>query len=150
QPGALQFGNPTYSVNENGGTASITVTRTNGSAGAVSVNYATSNGTATAGSDYTATNGTLSFADGETSKTFTIPITNDSVVEGNETINLALSNPTGGASLGGQSSAVLTIVDTTIAGAPTVGGHTVAFTHFNSPAGTLSANPITTQASGST
>ena len=55
QPGTLQFSAASYSVNENQGTATITVTRTGGSTGSVSVNYATSNGTATAGSDYTAT-----------------------------------------------------------------------------------------------
>src|SRR5262249_42301788 len=47
QPGTLQFSNAAYSVNENAGTATITVTRTGGSDGAVSVNYATSDGTAT-------------------------------------------------------------------------------------------------------
>src|SRR5262249_8182684 len=51
QPGALQFSSATYAVNENGGAATVTVTRTGGSSGAVSVSYATSNGTATAGSD---------------------------------------------------------------------------------------------------
>src|SRR5262249_47711275 len=118
QPGALQFSNATYSVNENGGTATITVTRTGGSDGSVSVNYATSNGTATAGSDYTAASGTLTFGAGETSKTFTIPITNDTAVEGNETINLTLSSPTGGATLGSQTSAVLTIQDDDVASPP--------------------------------
>ena len=111
QPGDLQFSAAAYSVNENQGTATITVTRTNGSSGAIAVNYATSNGTATAGSDYTATNGTLTFADGEVSKTFTIPITNDTLVEGNETVNLTLSGPTGGATIGSQATATLTIVD---------------------------------------
>ena len=77
QPGTLQFSNPTYSVNESGVTATVTVTRSGGSAGSVSVNYATSNGSATAGSDYTASTGTLTFADGQASKTFTIPIIND-------------------------------------------------------------------------
>ena len=87
------------------------MTRSNGSLGSVGVNYATSNGTATAGSDYTATSGTLTFADGETSKTFTIPITNDALIESNETVNLTLNSPTGGATLGSQSTAVLTIQD---------------------------------------
>ena len=53
--GTLQFSAATYSVAENGGNATITVTRTGGSAGAVGVTFATSNGTATAPSDYTAT-----------------------------------------------------------------------------------------------
>src|SRR5262249_41547111 len=110
QPGSLQFSNATYSVNENGTTATVTVTRTGGSAGSVSVHYATSDGSATSGSDYTAASGTLTFPDGEVSKTFTIPITNDTVVEGPETVNLTLSSPTGGATLGSQNTAVLTIV----------------------------------------
>jgi hypothetical protein len=99
-------------VSENGGSVTVTVTRTGGSFGAVSVSYATSNGTATAGSDYTSTSGTLSWANGETAnKTFTIGIINDAIVEGNETITLLLSNPSGGAMLGSPSTAVLTITD---------------------------------------
>src|SRR6185436_11314867 len=77
-----------------------------------SVQYAASNGTANAGQDYTAVSGTLNWADGETAvKTFNVPITPDEVFEGNETVNLALSNPTGGATLGTPNTAVLTIVD---------------------------------------
>jgi hypothetical protein len=111
QPGTLQLSSAGYSVNENQGTATVTVTRSGGSDGAVSVHYATADGTATAGSDYTATSGTLTFAAGETSKTFTVPILDDTLVEGNETVNLTLSNPTGGATLGSPVSATLTIVD---------------------------------------
>ncbi len=100
-PGSVQFSAPTYSVNENGSSATITVTRTGGSNGAVGVSYTTSNGTADAGSDFTAASGTLSWADGDISdKTFSVPIADDSVYEVNETVNLTLSSPTGGASLG--------------------------------------------------
>jgi ribosomal protein L35AE/L33A len=110
--GTLQFSSAIYSVNENSGNAIITVTRTGGSSGAVGVSYATGNGTATAGSDYTGSSGTLSWANGDTaSKTFNVPIINDSVHEGNETVNLSLSNPTGGATLGSPSTAILTIID---------------------------------------
>ena len=99
--GTLQFSAATYSVAENGGNATITITRAGGSAGAVGVTFATSNGTATAPSDYTTVTQTVSFADGDTgNKTVSIPIIDDTLVEGNETVNLALSNPTGGATLG--------------------------------------------------
>ena len=111
-PGTLQFSSATYNVNESGGSALITVTRTGGSGGAVGVSYATSNGTAIAGSDYTATSGTLSWANGDAAnKTFTIPITNDTLDESNETFTITLSNPTGGATLGSPSTGTVTIVD---------------------------------------
>jgi len=107
--GSLQFSTPTYTEAENGTTATITVTRINGSYGTVGVDYASSDGTASAGSDYTAVSGSLSFADGVTSQTFTIDIFNDADYEGDETVNLTLSNPSGGAGLDSPSTAVLTI-----------------------------------------
>ena len=110
-PGRLAFSQATYNVSENGVSATITVTRSGGSDGAVSANYSTFNGTAIAGSDYLPTSGRLYFADRETQKTFTISIRDDNVLEGNETVNLLLSNPTGGADLGTQNTATLTIVD---------------------------------------
>ena len=70
------------------------VTMAPAAARTVTVNYATSDGTATAGADYTATSGTLTFAVGETSKTVSVPITDDTVDEGGETLTLTLSNPT--------------------------------------------------------
>ena len=75
------------------------------------MNYATSNGSATAGSDYTGTSGTIDFADGDAvSKTFNVPITDDSTWEGDETVNLSLSTAVG-ATLGTPNSAVLTITE---------------------------------------
>src|SRR5947199_1520439 len=109
--GTVQFSSATYSVNENTASVTITVTRTGGAASGVTVNYATSDGTATAGSDYIAKSGTLSFAAGQASKTFTIPIINDRLDESDETVNLTLSDPTGGATLGTPDTAVLTIID---------------------------------------
>jgi hypothetical protein len=112
QSGSFNFSAASYSVNEDGGNATITIKRTGGSDGAVSVQYATSDGTATGSADYTTTSGTLSWADGDgADKTFTIAIANDALDELAETLNVALSNPTGGASLGNASSAVLTISD---------------------------------------
>ncbi|HEV8327843.1 MAG TPA: Calx-beta domain-containing protein, partial [Nitrospiraceae bacterium] len=109
--GTLQFSSASYSVNEDVGTATITVNRVSASNGKVTVDYATSNGTATAGSDYTAASGTLTFENGVTSQTFTVSITNDSVHESNETINLTLSSAGSGGNLGTPTTAVLTIND---------------------------------------
>jgi hypothetical protein len=96
-------------VTENNGPAVITITRTGGSAGAASVQIDTSNGTATAGSDYTAVSQTVTFGIGETSKTVTIPITDDFFNEPDETVNLTLSNAGGSGALGSPTTAVLTI-----------------------------------------
>ncbi|HEY0322463.1 MAG TPA: Calx-beta domain-containing protein, partial [Pyrinomonadaceae bacterium] len=108
--GTLAFSSATYSVNENGGSASITITRTGGSAGTATVLFQTSNGTASS-SDYTAVSQTVTFNDGETSKTINVPITDDQLDEADETVNLTLSNAGGSGQLGTPSTAVLTIND---------------------------------------
>lgn len=127
--GALSFSSATYSVSEAAGLATITVTRTGGNSGTVNVNYSTSNGTATAGLDYTPVSGTLTFGNGVSSQTFTVPITNDNLAEGNETVNLSLSNAGGGGNLTSPSNAVLTIIDDDVAAAGQLsfasGTHTV-------------------------
>lgn len=110
-PGTLQFGSATYQEGEGAGGATITVTRTGGSDGPVSVDYTTANGTATAGQDYTTTTGTLTFADGDTQETFTVPIRDDAPDEPDETVDLALSNPQNGAALREPDGATLTIAD---------------------------------------
>src|SRR5262249_25405125 len=73
----------------------FTVSLSAAATSAVTVAYATSNGTATAGSDYTAASGNLTFAPGETSKMIHVAVTGDTAVEGNETVNLTLSSPNG-------------------------------------------------------
>ncbi|MCC3528736.1 MAG: hypothetical protein JGK21_10440 [Microcoleus sp. PH2017_22_RUC_O_B] len=112
-PPSLQFSAPTFSVNENGtAVAAVTVTRTGGSEGAVSATVNLTNGTATAPGDYNGTAIPVSFAAGDTApKTITIPIVDDTLVEGTETVNLTLANPTGGATIGTQGTATLSIVD---------------------------------------
>ncbi len=108
----MHFSAASYPVNDHGGSATITVTRTGSTVSVANVNYATSNGTAVSGQDYAAASGTLSFDIGETSKTFSVPLLDDGVFEGNETLNLGLMNVTGsGAALGLPSIAVLTIVE---------------------------------------
>jgi hypothetical protein len=111
QAGTVEFDAPTFTVLENAGTATIRVKRTGGTASGVTVDYATADGSATAGLDYTPTSGRLTFGAGEILKTFTIPIVDDALGEGPETVNLRLSNPGGGGTLGAQVTAVLTIND---------------------------------------
>ena len=75
----------------------------------VTVDYATSNATATAGADYTAASGTVTFSAGETSQTFTIPLLADTLDEVNETATLTLSSPTNATI--SDATGTLTIVD---------------------------------------
>jgi glucose/arabinose dehydrogenase len=91
----FSFSQSAYEIKEDGGQATITVRRSGNTTGISTVNYATSNGTATAGSDYTAATGTLTFAANEVTKTFTVGITNDTLGERNETVNLQLSTAAG-------------------------------------------------------
>ncbi|QEI04969.1 DUF4214 domain-containing protein [Pigmentiphaga aceris] len=95
----------------NSGTTAMvfTVTLDAVSGKTVTVNYATSDGTATAGSDYIAKSGTLSFAPGETTKQITVLVTGDTVTESDETLTVMLAGASN-ASLG-TASAVGTIID---------------------------------------
>jgi hypothetical protein len=112
-PPRLQFSAATYNVAENAGSVTITVTRSGSTSGTVTADFSTTDGTATAGADYTAASGTLTFADGQTSKQFTVFVLTDSLVEGEESVALNLRNLTGGAVLGPPESAVLKIQDST-------------------------------------
>ncbi len=117
--GTIQFSSATYAVTEGTATVTITATRTGGSDGAVTADYATTDGSAvggtdcaTAGVDYITKTGTVSFTNGNTTnKTFPVAICDDTAVENAETVNITLSNPTGGATLGTPNPAVLTITD---------------------------------------
>jgi len=129
QPGALEFSASNYNVSEATTTFNVTVNRTGGSDGAVSADYAITAGTATSGADFTAATGTVNFADGETSKTFPVTIVNDTTDEPDQTINLALSNPTGGATIGAQSTATITIQDDDAA--PTISIDDINFAEGN-------------------
>jgi parallel beta-helix repeat protein len=112
-PGTISFSNPSISFSETAGTATLSVVRTTGALGAVSVNYTTASGTASAGADFTTTSGTLTFANGQTSATINVPIIDDHVYEGapQEQFTVMLSNPAGGAALGNPSVATVTISD---------------------------------------
>ncbi|MDJ1183027.1 beta strand repeat-containing protein [Roseofilum casamattae] len=81
-------------VNENAGTLTFAVDLSAASGRNITVDYATEDNTAIAGSDYTTTSGTLTFAAGETSQNITVSITDDSLDEINETFLVNLTNPT--------------------------------------------------------
>ncbi|HEV2828261.1 MAG TPA: HYR domain-containing protein, partial [Pyrinomonadaceae bacterium] len=119
QPQTIQFNAAALNVPEAGEAVNVIVTRTGGSVGDATVDYATSDGTADQRTDYTIKLGTLHFADGETSKIIAVPIVDDVFVEGDETFTLTLSNVTGSsASLGSQATTTITIMDNDVS-APT-------------------------------
>ncbi|HBB33561.1 MAG TPA: hypothetical protein DC064_17615 [Cyanobacteria bacterium UBA9273] len=144
---------PSFRINDvtttegNSGTksATFTVSLSAASGRTTTVNYATANGTATAGSDYTATTGTLTFAVGETSKTISVPIIGDTTNESNETFTLNLTNPTNATIADAQGGGTITNDDTSTT--PTFSINDVTVTEGNS--GTSNATFIVTR-SGST
>ena len=107
----LQLSSDSYTVQEDAGTATITVVRTGRTDWPVTVDYATGDDTATAGSDYIPTGGTLTFAPGVTSRTFEVPIIDDLLDEPDERVRLTLSSPSANARLGSPAEAILTIRD---------------------------------------
>jgi Zn-dependent metalloprotease len=98
-------------VAEAAGTVAVQVQRLGPPAGAVSVNYSTSNGTAVAGTHYTATSGTLAWADGDAApQSIVVPIIDNAAVNANRTFMVNLSGPSG-ATLGSPGSTTVTIAD---------------------------------------
>ena len=97
----------------------------------VTVDYATSDGTAAAGEDYAATSGTLTFAPGETEKTVSVPIHDDSHDEGSETLSLTLSNAQGARIGDGEATGTIVNSDAIPRGWLARFGRTVAETHVD-------------------
>src|SRR5437868_9646791 len=115
----VNFSSSAYAVAEDDASRAATITvfrqgnakRVNQT---VAVDYATSDGTAHAGVDYAAKSGTLTFNPGETSKTFVVPVIDNSAVDGARTVLLKLSHATASgrrALLGYPSAATLVISD---------------------------------------
>ena len=107
--GVVQFGAAGYQASDTSSAAVVAVSRSGGLAQDVQVDYATTDGTAQAGVDYTSASGTLTFGAGVTRQTFSVPLLDDGLAKGDETVLLSLANPTGGSSLGARSTALLTI-----------------------------------------
>ena len=115
------------SANE-GSNLTFTVTRSGATGNAVTVNYATANGSALAGTNYTATSGTLSFAAGVATQTITVPTTGNVYASSNPTLTVALSSPGGGAALG-TSSATGTIAITAAQPSLSISNYQPSITH---------------------
>jgi glucose/arabinose dehydrogenase len=111
QTDVFEFSAAQYNTQESAGSFAVVVRRTGNASVAATVDYTATNGTASDRSDYTSALGTLRFAAGEITKTFSVLLTDDAFVEGNESLSLTLSNPTGGFSLGPQHTAQVTIAD---------------------------------------
>jgi Tol biopolymer transport system component len=122
-PSQIQLSAPSYSASEGSGSVAITVTRTGNTTGMASLSYTTSDSAgasncnvmgsvASSRCDYETTLGTLNFAPGETSKTITVFLVDDSYPENNEAFNVTLSAAVGsGAALGSPATATVTITD---------------------------------------
>src|SRR2546428_300676 len=130
--GVIRFSAANYSVAEGAGFKVITVERSGDTSQVVTVDYASSDhsnpadfipctaagvGFASSRCDFTTAVGRLRFAAGETSKTFNVLISQDNYVEGTETLELTLTNPTGGAEFGVPQTAILSILDDATEGA---------------------------------
>jgi hypothetical protein len=120
-PGTLALANANVTVLQSAGTVALSVTRTSGSSGAVTIQYATANGTASSSSDYTAANGTLSWTDGDTAaKPINVAISTTAFT-GSKTFTVTLSAAAGGAALGTPATTTVSITGT--------GGGTGTTTH---------------------
>ncbi|BDI31658.1 hypothetical protein CCAX7_37090 [Capsulimonas corticalis] len=111
----------------------FTVTLASPSAAAAQVSYTTANGTAAAGSDYTATSGTLIIPAGQTSATIAVPILGDTVPEPDETFTVNLSNAVGATLIGGQGVGTIVNDDSAPVNAPVI----YSFTPAGGAAGTV-------------
>ena len=111
--GVFEFSAPTYAVNEaSNGIATVTVIRATSALSNATVSFTTKDGTAFAGTSYIATNGVLSFAQGQIAATFNVRILNDGVVDVNPFFfNVLLTNVSSGAVLGSPTNAQVNILD---------------------------------------
>ena len=108
----IQLAKTTVEVDEQAGSAVLTVSRTFGTTGVATVNYATANGTATAGSDYYAVSGSVTWADGDAAdKQILVPLRPDAVNDGGETFTFTLSGASGATLVATQSVATVTLRD---------------------------------------
>ena len=139
----LRFSQSAYSVFENGVLANINVYRTGYTDSVVSVDYIVTNGTAVSGVNFTATNGTLVFTNGDTVKSFNVPIIANSQVQPNLSVLMQLVNPTNGY-LVSPSAATLTILEENGSYVIPAGAQIVSESGAGAPNGILDSNETVT------
>jgi hypothetical protein len=109
----IAFSAATYSAKQSVGVLQITATRTGGVAGAVTVHYSSSDGSAIGGANYTATEGSITWQNGESAgKIIDVPISDSHPFSGNKKFTITLSDPTAPAALGAPSATTVEIVGT--------------------------------------
>ena len=141
-PGQLSFGGTNYFVNEGDGTATITVIRTGGSSGTVSAYYYTTPNTAIPGLNYISVSNSISFADGQTNRIFTVPLIDNSISQGLLSFNVSLlTNLSSGTTLTSPSNAQVFISDNDRGFAFTVATNTVLETAGQVVVGVLRIGP---------
>jgi disulfide oxidoreductase YuzD len=138
--------NDPASVSESSANATFTVTLSTTSTLTVTVDYSTANGTATAGSDYQATSGTLTFAPGETTKSILVPIINDTMDEPSETFFVNLTNASNATILDNQGQGTITDNDA----APTISINDISVAEGDSGTTNATFNVTLSAASGFT
>ncbi|HEX7151416.1 MAG TPA: IPTL-CTERM sorting domain-containing protein [Thermoanaerobaculia bacterium] len=144
EPGVLTLDRASHAVAEDGGTFAVTVNRSGGSEGTVTVSWGTGGGTANPYFDYEPGGGTLTFAPGVTSQTVNVTILDDAFSESSETFHLELANPSGGAVLGTPSLMTVTILDNETAPSVSVAGGSSG----ESPTGSITFQVTLSAASG--
>lgn len=138
--GSVNFDPASYTVIEDIGSLPVTVKR-NGGIGTLTVQFSTVDGSAKAGEDYVATSGTLTFLEGETTKTFNVTILNNAAAESDESFSVALKNTTDPDVVGVPGFAVVNLKDNSTI--PALSIDNVSTTEGNSLTFTVSLGPPT-------
>ncbi|HAI98609.1 TPA: hypothetical protein DCL30_03695 [Candidatus Peribacteria bacterium] len=148
--GTFSFGASAYEIVEDAGRINVTVVRTNSTSGQATVQYSLTNGTALATQHYNASGSSITFLNGESSKTFPVLITDNESINGNKTFTVTLTSTNASASLGDLKSAVVTIADDEIMAA---GSGSLKFGKSTFLTGSSSSDtkiPVTVQRVGGT
>jgi|GEM_PF-2530111 len=126
---SLELDSTQIIANEGDPTVDITIIRSQGSEGSVTVDYRSVESSATGNSDYASISGTATFNDGETSQTISIPLIEDNIAEGTEIFSFTVDNSTGGATLSAPRTAFIVIQDNDfLPGAEVFNGNQYLFT----------------------